>query len=187
MPSAITIIAAVLLLFLAAGFFGWLVSLYNSLVQVRNNMGKAWENIDVLLIQRNEELPKVIAIVKLYAGHEQDLLHSLTALRLAYANARNTAAGTNIENQLRQRLQALAGLGERYPDLKANQPFAQLMARVAAIEDGVADRRTFFNETVNIYNTQIGLFPQMIFAGLLNYERQPYLKEIPGDHAPEGP
>ncbi|OGW39601.1 MAG: hypothetical protein A2X58_13165 [Nitrospirae bacterium GWC2_56_14] len=186
MSSAFSILGIVVALFLGGLFIGWLVSLYNSLVQVSNNMRKAWENIDVLLVQRNEELPKLVEIVKTYAGYEQEVLQSLTALRLAYSNARTISARTNMENQLRYRLNSLQAVGERYPDLKADRAFGQLMERVSAIEDSIGDRRAFFNETVNIYNTQIGLFPQLIFAAMMGYGRHPYLKEASGSQTPEG-
>ena len=176
MKSGITVIFTVILVFLAAGGIGWLVSMFNSLIQVKNNIRKAWKNIDVLLLQRNEELPKLIDICNAYATYEQDTLKSLTTLRLAYGNAKSVVAKTNIENQVLGRLAELRGVGERHPDLKSNTLYLKLQERIADLEAMIADRRVFFNETVTIYNTQIEMVPQMYFAKLLRYKPHPYLK-----------
>ena len=179
MRSGLTVIFSVILVFLAAGGIGWLVSMFNSLIQVKNNIGKAWKNIDVLLLQRNEELPKLIDLCKAYMKYEEDVLRSLTTLRLAFGNARSVLAKTNIENQMRERMAALFGVGERHPELKANQLYLKLQERIADLESMIADRRVFFNDTVAIYNIQIEQVPQMYFAWLLRYKPHPYLK-LPG-------
>lgn len=180
MRSGLMVIVFVVVGFLALGVVGWLVSMFNSLIQVRNNINKAWKNIDVLLLQRNEELPKLIDLCKAYMKYEEDVLRSLTTLRLAYGNAKSVIAKTNIENQVRERMAALTGVGERHPELKANELFRKLQERIAALEDSIADRRVFFNDTVAIYNTQIEQAPQIYFAWLLRYKAHPYLK-LPGD------
>jgi LemA protein len=174
--TGVSIIFLVIIVFLAAGGIGWLVSMFNSLIQVKNNIGKAWKNIDVLLLQRNEELPKLIDLCKAYATYEQDALKSLTTLRLAYGNAKSVVARTNIENQVLGRLAELRGVGERYPDLKTNALYLKLQERIADLESMIADRRVFFNETVTIYNTQIEQVPQMYFARILRYKPHPLLK-----------
>ena len=176
MRSGLVLIGAVLGGFLALGCVGWLVSMFNSLIQVKNNIGKAWKNIDVLLLQRNEELPKLIDLCKAYMQHEQEVLQSLTALRVAYSNAKSVVSKTNIENQVFERLQALRGAGERHPDLKANELFQNLQKRIADLESMIADRRVFFNDTVVIYNTQIEQIPQLYFARLLRFGPHPYLR-----------
>lgn len=177
--AAVKITLLVILVFFAAGGVGWLISMFNSLIQVKNNIGKSWENIDVLLLQRNEELPKLIDLCKAYMKYEEDVLRSLTTLRLTYSNAKSVVAKTNIENQVRERMAALTAVGERHPELKANELFHNLQMRIADIEASIADRRIFFNDTVAIYNTQIEQVPQMYFAWFLRYKPHPYLK-LPG-------
>lgn len=176
MLSGFMLILAILLAFLAAGAAGWLISMFNSLIQVKNNIGKAWKNIDVLLLQRNEELPKLIDLCKTYMKYEEDVLRSLTTLRLAFGNAKSVVAKTNIENQVSERMSVLTAVGERHPELKANELFIKLQSRIADLEAAIADRRIFFNDTVAIYNTQIEQVPQMYFAWLLRYKPLPYLK-----------
>jgi LemA protein len=180
MISGFIFILAVLSGFLALGTVGWLVSVFNSLIQVKNNIGKAWKNIDVLLLQRNEELPKLIDLCKAYMKYEEDVLRSLTTLRLAYGNAGSVVAKTNIENQVAERMAALTGVGERHPELKANELFRNLQGRIADLEASIADRRVFFNDTVAIYNIQIEQVPQMYLAWFLRYKPHPYLK-LPGN------
>jgi len=183
MYSGIKIILYLILAFLAAGFTGWLISIFNSLVQVKNNINKAWKNIDVLLLQRNEELPKLVDIVKTYMQYEQDVLQSITTLRSGYQNAKSVLAKTNIENRMRERMGRLAAVAERYPDLKADELYQRAMERVSALEASIADRRVFFNDTVNIYNLRSEQFPQLIFAWIMRYKPHPYLK-LPQEKRP---
>jgi LemA protein len=176
MKSSLVIIASALLLVLAAGGIGYLVSLFNSLIQVRNNIGKAWGNIDVLLMQRNEEIPKLIDVTKAYVQYEKGLLESLTRLRTMYRSAGRTDKKTKIENELEERIQGLKAIWEGYPDLRANEPFLRLQGRISDLESAIADRRVFFNETVTIYNTQREVFPQVVFAWMLGFRHHPLLE-----------
>jgi LemA protein len=178
--AGIKIMLLVIPAFLAAAVVGWFITMFNSLIQVKNNINKAWENIDVLLLQRNEELPKLIDLCKAYMKYEQDVLQSLVSLRNAYGNARSVVAKTNIENQVRERMASITAIGERYPDLKANELFKTLQTRIADLESSIADRRIFFNDTVNIYNTRIEQVPQMFFAWLMRYKPHPLLKLTSG-------
>jgi LemA protein len=174
------LILTVLAGFLALAGTGYVVTLYNSLVQVKNNIGKAWHNIDVLLQQRNEELPKLADAVRGYVAHENTLLPKLVELRSRYLQMDNVAQQIRIENEMESQLGKLAALWEGYPDLKANATFLLLQARISALENAIADRRIFFNDTVTIYNTQIAVFPQVLLARLMRLERHPLL-DIPLD------
>jgi LemA protein len=176
MKSGLMIIASALLLVLAAGGIGYLVSLFNSLIQVRNNIGKAWGNIDVLLMQRNEEVPKLIDVTKAYVQYEKGMLESLTRLRTMYRSAGRTDKKTKIENELEEKIQGLEAIWEGYPDLKANELFLQLHQRITGLDSAIADRRVFFNETVTIYNTQREVFPQVVFAWMLGFRHHPLLE-----------
>ena len=180
MKSGITLSISIILLFLALGGIGWLISMFNSLIQVRNNLFKAWENIDVLLIQRYDELHKLIEICRAYMKYEKEMLESLTDLRISYMKADNTAKKISIENEIGKRLTDLRAVFEGYPDLKANEIFQKAMQRVSDLEESIADRRVFFNDTVTIYNTQIEQVPQVFFAWLLRYKPHPLLKLTSG-------
>jgi LemA protein len=170
-----TAILVILAGFLVAGAIGYAASLFNSLVQVRNNIGKAWKNIDVLLLQRNEELPKLIELTKAYVAYERETLEKLVRLRGLYGQVRKTEEKTHVENDLADGIRELRRVWEGYPGLKANQLFLSLQERISELESMIADRRDFFNETVKIYNIQIAQVPQVLFARMLGYAPHPYL------------
>jgi LemA protein len=121
---------------------------YNRLVVLRNNVKKAWGNIDVLLKQRHDELPKLVAVCKEYMQHEQVTLERVISARGRIAQAR--AAGDMgalgvAEGTLRTGLGQLFALVENYPELKANENFQHLRARISSLENAIADRREFYN------------------------------------------
>lgn len=172
------LILSILLGLLALGGIGWLVSLFNSLIQVKNNIGKAWANIEVLLLQRNEELPKLIGVTKCYVQYEKHILESLTKLRSLYTEAKRTDRKIKLENEMAKKISELKVVWEGYPELKANEVFLKLQARISDLEASIADRCTFFNETVTIYNTRREIFPQLVFAWMFGFRRHPFL-DIP--------
>ena len=141
---------------------------------------KAFNNIDVLLQQRCEELPKLVDAAKGYMKHESDLLAKIVKLRTTYRKADDMGAKINAENKLADLMGRFNALVEQYPDLKAIDSFKQLQTRVSAVEGQIADRRELFNDSVNIYNIRTEQFPDFILARLLNYEKRPYLK-VPDD------
>jgi LemA protein len=157
----------------------YLISLYNGLVEVKNAVSKAWANIDVLLKQRHDELPKLIDTCKQYMQHEQATLEKVIAARTKVSNARESqdvAAVGRAETGLRQGLGQLFALAESYPDLKANEQFVQLQTRISSLEDGIADRREFYNESVNINNVRIEQFPGVLVARVFNFKAFELLK-----------
>ena len=151
----------------------WGVSIYNRLVNLKHNVKKAWGNIDVLLKQRHDELPKLIATCKEYMQYEQETLEKVIAARGRAAEAR--AAGDigalgAAEGALRIGLGQLFALAEDYPDLKANETFQHLQARITGLENSIADRREFYNESVNLNNIGIEEFPDVLVARFFNFK-----------------
>ena len=148
------------------------VFIYNSLVQVKHNVSKAWSNIDVLLKQRHDELPKLVEACKQYKQFEQDTLQRVTEARAkvqAASQAQDIPALNIAEGALRTGLGQIFAVMEAYPELKANEQFAQLMQRITGLEEGIADRREFYNESVNINNVRIEQFPDNIVARLFSF------------------
>ena len=145
----------------------YIVFLYNSLVGVKNAVGKAWANIDVLLKQRHDELPKLVDTCRQYMRHEQATLEKVIQARAQVAQAREArdvgALGT-AESALRSGLGHLFALAESYPDLKANEQFAHLQSRISGLENAIADRREFYNDSVNINNVSVEQFPELLIA-----------------------
>jgi len=155
------------------------ITLYNGLVQIKHNVSKAWANIDVLLKQRHDELPKLVETCKQYMKFEQDTLTRVIEARSKVFSAReaqNIPALGGAETMLRGALGNLFALAESYPDLKANQNFQQLQTRISSLENAIADRREFYNETVNVNNVRIEQFPDVIIARLLNFREAQLLE-----------
>lgn len=149
------------------------ITIYNALVQIKHNVSKAWANIDVLLKQRHDELPKLVETCKQYMKFEQDTLARVIEARSKVFTAReaqNIPALGQAEGGLRAALGSLFALAEAYPELKANQTFQQLQTRISALENSIADRREFYNESVNINNVRIDQFPDLIIARLLGFK-----------------
>lgn len=171
----VMIIATAAIIIIVVGWAAYIIGTYNSLIQVKNNIEKAWKNIDVVLLQRHDEIPKLIDAVKGYMQHERGLLDKLTRLRTGYREASAIEDKTRIENELNRSLSQLRVAWEAYPDLKASQNFIQLQDRISALESQIADRREFFNDSVNIYNIQIETFPAMLLAKAFGYQRHSFL------------
>lgn len=149
------------------------ITIYNALVQIKHNVAKAWANIDVLLKQRHDELPKLVETCKQYMKFEQDTLARVIEARSKVFTAReaqNMPALGQAETGMRAALGSLFALAEAYPDLKANQTFQQLQTRISALENAIADRREFYNESVNINNVRIEQFPDLIVARMLGFK-----------------
>lgn len=162
----------------ALGLSGWTIAAFNMIVTVRNNLDKAWKNIDVVLQQRNDELRKLIDTCRAYVKHEQGLLTSLTELRTGYTMARDLRQKVKIENELARLLGQLRMVWEQYPDLKAVQSFLQVQGRVSAVESKIADYREAFNDAVNVYNIQIARVPDLIVAAAMGCRQHSFL-EVP--------
>lgn len=157
----------------------YLIVTYNSLVSIKNNVEKAWANIDVLLKQRHDELPKLIDTCKQYMKHEQETLEKVIQARSRVSSAREShdvAALGAAENVLRSGLGQLFALAESYPDLKANEQFLHLQSRISGLENSIADRREFYNDSVNINNVRIQQFPDLFLAKLFNFRPFDLLK-----------
>jgi LemA protein len=151
----------------------YLVSTYNGLVNVKNGVTKAWANIDVLLKQRHDELPKLVDTCRQYMQHEQVTLEKVIAARARVSDARehqNVAALGSAESALRSGLGQLFALAESYPDLKANEQFLHLQSRISGLESAIADRREFYNDSVNINNVAVEQFPGVLVARMFNFK-----------------
>ncbi len=152
-------------IFLAAvAAVGYFVVLWNALVALDKGTGRAWNNIDVLLKQRHDELPKLVAAVEGYMTHERDTLERVIAARGALASAHGVRETAEANARLETALGRLFALAENYPELKADQSFRHLQERISALEEQIADRREFYNHTVNEWNVRIEQLPDAFIA-----------------------
>lgn len=148
------------------------IMIYNNLVSLKHNVSQAWSNIDVLLKQRHDELPKLVETCKQYMGFEQETLVKVMEARSQVASARaagDVAALGPAEGMLRMGLGNLFAVAEDYPELKASESFQHLQTRISGLENQIADRREYYNESVNNNNVRIEQFPDIIVARLLNF------------------
>jgi LemA protein len=159
-----------------AGALTYAVILYNGLVRLRNENDRAWANIDVLLKQRHDEIPNLVETVKGYMQHEQLTLLAVTQARAASMNAAGIGQKAVAELQVGSALRGLFAVAENYPQLKANENFLKLQTRITELEERIADRREFFNDDVNTYNTRIGQIPDVFVATLMGLKRREMFK-----------
>jgi LemA protein len=181
MAAFATFLVFLLLVGLGLAMYG--VLLYNGLVQVKHNVDQAFANIDVLLKQRRDELPKLVDSVRGYMVHERELLERITQLRAQAGVASGDAERLRTEGQLSGALGRLFAVSENYPDLKANQNFLQLQSRISALEEQIAHRREFYNEAVNINNVRMEQMPGALLAGTAGLVRRALFEASDQDRA----
>ncbi|RZJ38045.1 MAG: LemA family protein [Chryseobacterium sp.] len=172
----IQIFAYVILALVVLGLLNVIVSTYNRLIMLSNNVDKSFGNIDILLKQRADEIPNIIKVVKESMKFEESMLTKLTELRTQFLSASSTEEKVELSNQMQNQLKSIFAVAENYPDIKTSQNFLLLQNRVSQIEDAIADRREFFNESVTMYNIGIAEFPDLILAKLLMYKKKQLLQ-----------
>ncbi len=168
-------VGTITLLVFITVLLGYAIALYNGLVTLKHNVRRAWANIDVLLKQRHDELPKLVEICRQYMLHEQQTLQEVTAARAAVfgANQRHDVAAVGMgEASLRKSLGQLYAVAESYPDLKADKQFKHLRERITTLENTIADRREYYNESVTLNNIRIESFPDLILARCFGFRAQ---------------
>jgi len=163
----ISIVGAAAVFFVVAGIFLYLIIIYNGLVRLRNDSDRAWANIDVLLKQRHDEIPNLVETVKGYLQHERQTLMAVTQARAASISAASIGQKAQADLMLTGALRVLFAVAENYPQLKANENFLPLQNRISELEERIADRREFFNDDVNAYNTRIRQVPEVFLANLM--------------------
>ena len=163
---------ALILVFLFVALIGYLIGVYNGLVRVRAAVKLAWSNIDVLLVQRHDELPKLVEVCKQYMQYEGGTLERVMRARAGVDAARsagNLQSLGSAERELRSGLSGLYAVAENYPQLKASEPFRHLQERISALETAIADRREIYNDAVNAQNVRLETFPDVLIARLFHF------------------
>ena len=162
------------------------VTIYNGLVNLKHAVSQAWSNIDVILKQRHDELPKLVETCKQYMQFEKETLEKVMQARSGANTAREKGDVKGVgsaEGMLRGALGNIVATVEAYPDLKANQSIQQLLGRITGLENAIADRREFYNEAVNRNNVRIEEFPDLIVARLFNFKDKDLLEFDAGEIA----
>ena len=147
----------------------FIISVYNSLVTLRQRVKNAFGQMDVQLQRRFDLIPNLVETVKGYMTHESDTLAKVTELRTAWAGAKTVDEKAKLDNELSNTLKTIMAVAEAYPDLKANQNFESLQNELTETEDKISYSRQFYNDTVTRYNTKLELFPSNIIAGMFHF------------------
>jgi len=163
-----SMVLLIVLVVLALVVIGYFVGIYNQLIAVRVNVDKSWSNIEILEKQRYDEIPRLVKVCEGYMQYERDTLEKVISARTRYLGAQGPAAKAQAGTEMAAALKSLFAVAENYPDLKANQNFLQLQQRITALENEIADRREFYNESVTILNTRIEQIPYVFFASLVH-------------------
>jgi LemA protein len=171
-----TVVQGAMILLFVVGVLVYSVMLYNELVRLRNDNDCAWANIDVLLKQRHDEIPNLVETVKGYMQHEQQTLLAVTQARTASIAAASIRQKAQADLAMTGALRGLFAVAENYPQLKANENFLKLQTRITELEERIADRREFFNDDVNTYNTRIGQIPYVFVASFMNLKPRDMFK-----------
>ncbi len=155
----------------------WIVSLYNSLVGLRNEVKNAWSQIDVQLKRRYDLIPNLLETVKGYAAHERQTLEAVVAARQQAVNITGSAAEhAKAENALSQTLRSLFAVAENYPDLKANQNFLALQEELTSTENKIGFARQYYNDSVLRNNNRIAMFPSNVIASSFNFKEADFFE-----------
>ena len=170
MATAWIILGIVLLLLIIV------ISIYNGLVRLKNQVKNAWAQIDVQLKRRNDLIPNLVETVKGYAKHEKQVFENVTKARSAVMNATGVEDKAAASNQLTGTLKTLFAVAENYPQLKANENFLQLQEELTGTENKIAYSRQHYNDMVMRFNTKIELFPNNVFASMLNFKQEEMFK-----------
>jgi len=166
----LAILAALVLLIL------FVITVYNSLVGLRNQVENGWSQIDVQLKRRHDLIPNLVETVKGYAAHEKETLEKVISARGVGMQAQTVEDSAKATNMLTGTLKSLFAVAEQYPNLKADQHFTKMMEELQGIESNIAFSRQFYNDTVLSYNTKIQTFPGNVMAGWFKFMARQYFE-----------
>lgn len=148
----------------------YLVGIHNNLVALKNSIDRSFADVDVILKQRHDELPKLVDTCKGYMQYEQKTLQAVTDARTSYMRASTADEKTKADGMVTGALKTLFAVAENYPDLKADANFMQLQGRITDLEEKIAAQRTRFNADVNVFNTRIAQIPNNFVAGFMGLQ-----------------
>lgn len=144
--------------------------LYNSIIVAKLRVSESLSHIDVQLKRRADLIPNLIETVKGYAKHEKELFEKVTKERANLVSATGLEEKAKANSELSKTLKSIFAVAEAYPDLKASQNFMELQEELSDTEDKIAYSRQFYNSNVLDYNTKLKVFPNVLFAKLLNFK-----------------
>lgn len=179
-------ITTIVIIVIIVGLILFLISIYNALIRLRNQVKNAWSQIDVQLKRRHDLIPNLIETVKGYMTHERDTLENITKARSQAVQAEGIGDKAKAESELTSALGKFNLVVENYPDLKANQNFLSLQEELTSTENRISFARQAYNDQVLFFNNKIQMFPSNIIAGMFGFKTEEFFqiedqreKEVP--------
>ena len=173
--SYVIIFVLALVLF---SLISWFLTVYNGLIQVRENINKSWANIDVLLMQRSDEIPKLVKVLKSFVKHEKKIFDSIMEARSFYLGASSVSEKADADSEMSSAIKSIFALSEAYTKLRSNGNFLKLQDRISGLENDIADRCELYNESVNNYNIRLQLLPEAFIANSMNLAAEEMFKVV---------
>ena len=174
--TIVIIVVVVILVAIIAG----LVSSYNGVVSLSEEVDNKFATIDTMLQRRADLIPNLVNTVKGYTNQEQAVIDSVTDARAKLAGANSVEEKANADQELTSALNNLLVVVENYPDLKSSQNFINLSDELAGTENRIATARKDYNDAVREYNTKIKRFPTNIVSGMFGYGEKEYFQASEG-------
>ena len=174
--TIVIIVVVVILVAIIAG----LVSNYNGVVSLSEEVDNKFATIDTMLQRRADLIPNLVNTVKGYTNQEQAVIDSVTDARAKLAGANSVGEKANADQELSTALSNLLVVVENYPDLKSSQNFINLSDELAGTENRIATARKDYNDAVKEYNTKIKRFPTNIVSGMFVYGEKEYFQASEG-------
>lgn len=150
----------------------WIISIYNTLIKLRNNAEEAFSTMDVYMKKRYDLIPNLVETVKGFAKHEEKTLEGVMQARYSCMSANSPEEKLQSENMLAGTLKSLFAVTENYPQLQANQNFMDLQNTLKSLEVEIANSRKYYNGSVKILNNKIEMFPSNLIAKWFKFEKK---------------
>jgi len=185
------VIAVVVVVIFGIGLYSFVKNTYNSMVTMEEDVNQRWAQVENVYQRRADLIPNLVEVVKGYASHERETLEAVTNARSRVGgqinigpevlnNPQAFAQFQQAQGALTSALQRLMVVVERYPELKADQRFADLQVQLEGTENRISVERGRFNESVQAFNTAIRQFPTNIVAGFFDFQQKVYFKADEG-------
>lgn len=189
MKNKKTLIVVIIVAVVVIALFSWVKGMYNGMIDKEESVSSQWAQVENVYQRRADLIPNLVATVKGYAEHEQQVLTDVVAARSKATSVNLNADNMTEENlkafqaaqdQLSGALSRLLVTVEKYPDLKANQNFMELQAQLEGTENRISVERQKFNDAVKNFNKTIRKFPANIFANMFGFEKKAYFEAVAG-------
>jgi LemA protein len=169
--TILIIVAAAIVLFSL-----FVIGIYNTLIQLRNQVDNSWSQIDVQLKRRHDLIPNLVETAKGYMQHERGTFEAITKARSQAMGAKSVTESSKAEGALGEALSKFMLVVENYPDLKANQNFLSVQEELASTENRISFARQSYNDQVLFFNNKIQMFPSNIVANMFNFSKRDFFE-----------